>query len=280
MSSEIEVFNGAKALEITAENIRKYIPGTSNMTNDEMAVFLNLCSMYKLNPYKREIHPIKYGNNSELQIVVGYETFLKRAERAGQLNGWYFENEEAIETNGHKDFKVTLVIHRKDWDNPFKHTVYFQEVAQRKSNGEFNAIWKKMPRFMTKKVCISQGFRMCFPDEFGGMPYTDAEMGIETTEYEVIEHNGNGKDNKVESQKTDNKKLDDINEAKKVSKKLLQNGCDDGIIDYELKTKYEKSINDSTTIEQLRKVYKMLEDDIKKIKHEKELAAAQKEMGI
>jgi hypothetical protein len=29
---------------------------------------------------------------------------------------------------------------------------------------------------MTKKVCISQAFRLCFSDELGGMPYTSDEI--------------------------------------------------------------------------------------------------------
>ena len=33
-----------------------------------------------------------------------------------------------------------------------------------------------MPAFMCEKACISQGFRLCFPDELAGMPYTKEEM--------------------------------------------------------------------------------------------------------
>ena len=29
---------------------------------------------------------------------------------------------------------------------------------------------------MTKKVAMAQAFRLCFPDEFGGMPYTNDEI--------------------------------------------------------------------------------------------------------
>ena len=31
---------------------------------------------------------------------------------------------------------------------------------------------------MTKKVAIAQGFRLCFPDELGGMPYTADELAL------------------------------------------------------------------------------------------------------
>jgi hypothetical protein len=49
---------------------------------------------------------------------------------------------------------------------------------------------------MTKKVAIGQAFRLCFPDEFGGMPYEESEMPLE--ERNVTPHeneNGNGHGN-------------------------------------------------------------------------------------
>ena len=37
-----------------------------------------------------------------------------------------------------------------------------------------------MPIFMMKKVCIEQGFRLCFPDEMGGMPYGEEEVSYDS----------------------------------------------------------------------------------------------------
>jgi hypothetical protein len=36
--------------------------------------------------------------------------------------------------------------------------------------------WKNKPVTMTKKVAMAQGFRLCFSDELGGMPYTAEEL--------------------------------------------------------------------------------------------------------
>ena len=72
---------------------------------------------------------------------------------------------------------ATVTIYRKDWGHPFKHTVYYRECVQiNKKTGKPNSVWGKMPSFMTKKVAIAQAFRLCFPDEFGGMPYTNDEI--------------------------------------------------------------------------------------------------------
>ena len=37
-------------------------------------------------------------------------------------------------------------------------------------------IWKEKPITMIKKVAIAQGFRLCFPEELGGLPYTAEEI--------------------------------------------------------------------------------------------------------
>lgn len=54
-----------------------------------------MCTAFHLNPIKREVHGIKYkGKNGfpdTFQIVIGYEVYLKRAERTGKLDGFNVE---------------------------------------------------------------------------------------------------------------------------------------------------------------------------------------------
>lgn len=145
------------------------------LTDKEKMQFVSIAQAYGLNPFKREIYCNCYGEGQyrTTSIITGYEVYIKRAERTGKLNGWHVEIEGNIED---KNLKAIVTINRKDWDKPFTHEVYFEEVCQYKKDGKLNSIWAKMPRFMTKKVAIAQGFRMCFSDELGGMPYTADEI--------------------------------------------------------------------------------------------------------
>ena len=52
--------------------------------------------------------------------------------------------------------------------------VYFDEYDTGRN------LWVTKPRTMIEKVAIAQGFRRCFPEEMGGMPYTKDEMGVVT----------------------------------------------------------------------------------------------------
>lgn len=133
------------------------------------AQFIELASAFGLNPFKREIYAVGYGEN--FNIITGYEVYLKRAERIGKLNGWNCTVEGSEE-----NLSATVTIFRKDWAMPFSHTVYYREVVQKTRDGKPNSVWAKMPSFMLRKVAIAQGFRLCFPDEMGGMPYTSDEL--------------------------------------------------------------------------------------------------------
>lgn len=152
------------------ETAIKYLKGMGmNLPQKYATQFVELCKANQLNPFKRECYAVGYGDN--WNIITGYEVYIKRAERTGKLDGW----ECKVEGEGDNKY-AELVIYRKDWSHPFHHYVYFAEAVQKKRDGSVNSMWAKMPSFMLRKVCIAQGFRLCFPDELGGMPYTSDEL--------------------------------------------------------------------------------------------------------
>lgn len=173
---------------LTAEKLNQFLEIANvgqNLPANKRKQFVEIAQAYGLNPFKREIYCVGYGEQTN--ILTGYEVYIKRAERTGKLNGW----EVKIDGNiSDKSLKATITIYRKDWEKPFTHEVYFEEVCQKTKAGVLNSIWSKMPRFMTKKVAIAQGFRLCFSDELGGMPYTSDEMPeaeTQTIQAQVIE---------------------------------------------------------------------------------------------
>ena len=154
------------AVVLTKEDIKRYI--CADATDKEIFMFLGICKSFGLNPLKREVHLIKYGN-APASIVTGYEVYLKRAERTGKLNGWKVD----IVQDGKA---ATVTIHRKDWNQPFEWTAYRQEFDKGQAN------WKTMPLFMLRKVAMAQAFRICFPDEMGGLPYLPEEISGNVSE--------------------------------------------------------------------------------------------------
>lgn len=173
---------------IEIEKIRTYLQTlnlTTNLTPAEEKQFIEISQAFGLNPFKREIYASKYG--SSFSIIVGFETYIKRAERSGRLSGWNVRTEGEVNYQdiAKSRIKAIITIYRKDWEYPFTHEVYFEEYAQKTKDGYLNRFWKEKPLTMIKKVAMAQGFRLCFSDELGGLPYTSEEIGVFTESLDV-----------------------------------------------------------------------------------------------
>ncbi len=162
--------------EVQKQTILDYLNAfglASQLTEPEKLQFIEIAQAFKLNPFKREIHVAVFGEGEyrRLSIITGYEVYLKRAERTGKLDGW----KAWVEGEG-DSMKALVEIHRKDWSEPFIHEVYWREAVQKKKDGSLTSFWMKQPKFQLKKVAISQGFRLAFPDELGGLPFDASEL--------------------------------------------------------------------------------------------------------
>jgi len=162
--------------DIPKQTILDYLAAfdlATQLTEAEKLNFISVCQAFHLNPFKREVHIAAYGEGSyrRVSIIVGYEVYLKRADRTGRLNGW----SSRVEGEG-EHMRAIVEIFRKDWAEPFQHEVYWSEAVQRTKAGAPTSFWSKMPKFQLKKVAISQAFRFCFPDELGGLPYDSSEL--------------------------------------------------------------------------------------------------------
>jgi phage recombination protein Bet len=153
----------------------------SNLTQAEVTQFIEIAQGFGLNPFKREIYASKYGNN--FSVIVGYETYIKRAERSGRLSGWNVTTEGGIDDGS---LKAIITIHRNDFTHPFVHEVFYVEYVQRTKEGRPTKFWSDKPYTMIKKVAMAQGFRLCFSDELGGMPYTADELPEHVGQNQIV----------------------------------------------------------------------------------------------
>jgi len=169
----------ANTVKVSREVVIKYLQNMgTKLPQHQFEQFVDLAVAQNLNPFKREIYAIAYGNN--FNTVTGYEVYLKRADRTDTLDGW------KVWTEGTgPEMVAKILIHRKDRSMPFEWEVEMSEYDQK------NSMWKSKPKTMLKKVVVGQGFRLCFPDEFDGLPYLAEEIGaqgevIETAASEVV----------------------------------------------------------------------------------------------
>ena len=183
------------AVEITPEELKTYLAGEGvNLNEKEFAYFLQLARTQNLNPFKREIYVIK-NSNGKVDFVTSYEVYLRRAEDSGDLDGWEVE----LEGNEPNTAKAVVTIYRKSWSKPFRWTVYGSEFNKPSSTGK--GAWDKMWRHMLRIRAISQAFRIAFPKQTEGLPYTPEEL--QTSGWEKQE----GEVKPVKNLKTETEKL-------------------------------------------------------------------------
>ena len=192
-------------IKLTTSIVQEYIVGTdAKITMQEFKLFTELCKVRKLNPFLREAYLIKYKAGQPASLVVGKDAILKRAVLNPNYNGiksgiivqkedgtieerkglFYIPEKERI-VGGWAE------VYRKDWEYPTYCSVSFEEVAQRKNDGNLNANWATKKATMIEKVAKVRALRETFVEDLAGM-YEAEEMDNPpvrdiTEETEVIE---------------------------------------------------------------------------------------------
>lgn len=181
-------------VKLSPSIIRKFlVNGQGNVTDEEVVMFINLCRYQQLNPFLKEAYLIKYSNADPATMVVGKDTFIKRAGKHPQYDGSkagiYVQRDKSIEKrvgtlvlSGEKLVGGWAEIYRKDWQHPVEISVSLQEYEGKKKDGTTTRQWSRMPATMIRKVALVQALREAFPEWFQGM-YDVAERGGE----EIVE---------------------------------------------------------------------------------------------
>lgn len=186
-------------IQLSSNVVKKYlVAGGGNITDQEVKLFIALCSAQKLNPFIKEAHLIKCGS-SPATMVVSKDVYQKRADKHPEYRG----KKAGIIILDAKDtiqYRIgtfyipsseTLVggwceVYRKDRE-PERVEVSLDEYVGRKKDGTINSQWSGKPATMIRKVAVAQCLRETFTTEFQGM-YVAEEMGIENeTDNFVVE---------------------------------------------------------------------------------------------
>jgi phage recombination protein Bet len=167
----------------------------TQLNKQEISQFVEVAKAFNLNPFKREIYcvPYKEGDSKKLSIIIGYETYLKRADMIPafdgyetRINGRFVPGKVTKKAKNGGTYQADAlvpdgevfcecIVYRKDRKVPTKVEIDFNEYNQH------NRMWESKPRTMIEKVAIAQAFRKAFPNEMGGMPYTSEELPEEMT---------------------------------------------------------------------------------------------------
>lgn len=173
-------------VSITPDDVVRYlVKGGGNVTEQEIKLFMELCKYQKLNPFVGEAYAIKFGN--DFQMVVGYETYKRRAEEspeyAGRKSGIVvLRGDNIVQKEGTCLYPGEKLIGgwckvyriRKGEKEETYKEVGLEEYDKKQAN------WKTKPCTMIEKVAVSQALRAAFPKDYEGL-YTAEEVSPVST---------------------------------------------------------------------------------------------------
>lgn len=165
--------NNASAEYTTAqiELIKKTV--AAGCSNDELALFLEVCRGSGLNPFMKQIYAIKRGDKMTVQTGIdGYRLLAARTHELAGIDDATYDTEEAEHPTW---ASVTVWRFVQGHRVPFTAKARWREYAALNKDGNPTSMWAKMPYLMLAKCAEALALRKAFPAELSGV-YTAEEM--------------------------------------------------------------------------------------------------------
>lgn len=143
-------------------------------TNDELELFMHVCSRTGLDPFRNQIYAIKRAGKMTIQTGIdGFRLIAERTDRysPGRETTYGYDQQGKI-------ISATAYVKKQTLDGTWHEvssTAFYDEYVQ-KYNGKPSQFWEKMPHAMLSKCAESLALRKAFPANFSGI-YTTEEMG-------------------------------------------------------------------------------------------------------
>lgn len=183
------ITRAGESIAVTPQIVEQYLG--VKLTDPEFNYFFSICNLYGLNPFIKDIYPIKFGTQPAT-FVIDYKVMQQAADQEPSFdglkvglifldsNGNFQEREGAFLLPNEKLIGAWCDVFRKDRTHTNRTYALYDENVKRKGDGSITTMWKDKPVFMITKVAKAQALRETFPNMFSNNTYTSEEMdGVE-----------------------------------------------------------------------------------------------------
>lgn len=170
-------------------------------TNDELAMFVQVCNRLRLDPFARQVFAVKRWDNRERREVMSIQVSIDGARLVAERTSHYAGQQGPFwcgEDGVWRDVWLSkqppaaarVGVLRHDFREPLYAVALWDEYVQTmkdKQTGKTVAspMWARMPALMLAKCAESLALRRAFPNELSGV-YTAEEMA-QATPVEAVE---------------------------------------------------------------------------------------------
>jgi phage recombination protein Bet len=179
---------GMLGMMLTEQQIELLKSVMVGATDDEVAIFAHVCNRTGLDPFARQIYPVKRRTQVDGQWVerwvfqVSIDGFRLIAHRThlydGQLEPVFYdpgENERTIWLDTKPPVACKVGVRRKGVAEPLFATVLWREYVQTTQQGGPTKMWRDKPTVMLAKCAEAAALRKAFPQELSGL-YVHEEL--------------------------------------------------------------------------------------------------------
>ena len=186
--------------------LRTLMPQGSS--KEEMQLFANVCTRTKLDPFARQIYPMKRWDSVKrcevLSFQISIDGFRVVAERNGNYAGqvgphWCAEDGvwKDVWLSAQAPHAARVGVLRKDFKEPLFSVAKYTEYAQKTKDGKIVSMWEKMAANQIAKCAEALALRRAFPNDLSGFYSVDemAQATQATTEEPTKQENKPAKNN-------------------------------------------------------------------------------------
>lgn len=148
-------------------------------TDDEWELFVAICKRTGLDPFTKQIYPVKRWDKKAAREVMTPQTGIDGYRAIAERTGTYAGSDDPVydvENEPHPN-KATVTVWRLIAGQrvPFSASARWNEYVQKDREGRPTKFWAQMPYLMLGKVAESLALRKAFPNDLSGL-YTKEEM--------------------------------------------------------------------------------------------------------
>ena len=178
-------------------------------TDDELALFIEVCRSKRLDPFSRQIYAIKRWDSKQkrevMAIQIGIDGYRLEAERTGKYNGqgpieWCDAagNWSDVWLKDEAPAAARCTVYREGLKTGITRAAKFSSYCARGRDGQPMANWRTMPEVMIAKCAEALALRTAFPRELGNTTIPEEmehdhenvvhyDAGVETSELPASE---------------------------------------------------------------------------------------------